>query len=106
MIVVVPSMIVEERKPNHVHEQSKDTHDQQFVDVTKLPSFQHTFDRLPCELHADKHEEDAITKAGKGVQLAPAVRSFGTCWPLRRYRCPEANDQAHTVEEHVHGVAK
>lgn len=106
MIVVMPSMIVEERKPDHVHEQSKNTHDQQFVHMTKLPSFEQTFDCLPCEFHADKHQKDTVAEAGERVQLAPAVRSFGTCWPLRRYRCTETNDQTHTIEEHVYGVAQ
>jgi hypothetical protein len=75
MVMVVSMMMVAKGShANKIDRQAKTAHDEELGQPLGLPALDDPFKCLDHDLHADKHQEDAIRKPAQRLDLAEAVR--------------------------------
>lgn len=105
-MIVSMMRMPESKQANHIDQETKRADDEQFLDSPQLPPFGHTFSSLPNELNTDEHQEYAVSKTRKSVELAPSVRHLGTRRPFRGNGSAKTDNETQAIEEHVYSVAK
>lgn len=91
---------------NNVNDKPKCAHQQQLIQTTQFVAFIQSVNCVKDDLDADQDQENAICKAGQGVDLAVTIRKVCRRRPFAHDSCSKTHGKTQAIEEHMDTVSK